>query len=69
MKCQSMTSEILGVLIQVEFGIHIPHGSVVRVNVLPSPWIFQIEVLCKDKEVLETSFLKHTHEICKRIEK
>ena len=66
-QCQSMSSEVNGVLVQVVVSKHSIHGGGLGVKAwdgLPAGWIIIFVVLCEHQEVFEPSLLKHPHQIC-----
>ena len=67
-----MACDVDGVPVKIEVSKHCTHGSRVRIKAghgLPAAGIFLLEVLSKNKEVAEPTFLKHAKEICKTIKK
>lgn len=58
-----MSSEILGVFIQVEFAIEGAHRVFEWVEIVPRFGLALLEVLHPDEEIAKSSLLKQAHEV------
>merc|ERR1719234_258307 len=60
---QCVSHKVRGILIKPKFLVDLSHGGGLGVNILPGLGVLLAEVLDKDEEVLESSFLEEAHEV------
>merc|ERR1712113_18354 len=61
-----MASKIASIGIQSIFGINVFHESGVGIHVFPCLGVGLVKVLCKHQKVLESSFLKQSHQVARQ---